>query len=396
MGATQMAHSAEQLLLQLPALVSHRAASSNITTPTPVLSSGPPRPNPSSLRSNDLLIYFRDSTLGENFEPTNRSLADVLHGRQGRFYLRVYDDAIKLVDSGEFRYCADLREIRVNDHPYSRDMLLAPSSDGHASTTLQFVGTNGATVRPALKTNNPHAIVESDGTVKVAPYPKGDKVVCTLASKTGRTGSVDVVVKLPRVWWRLEQDEGSSDGWSDTPLVVTRDEFRARAKAGDMMQLRLPLRIRKVSSGFGDDLDRTFRVADGLPLEVFVDYEEIDNPLKEDASLRVKCDENTVLTIIRVTADPPPPPTEPPSPPHPLGKELYARVKHVEREPYARLKRARVVWQRGKGFSCGELRSAGLTVNDAVRLHIPIDKRRRSAHRTNIDTLNKVKDHAGS
>ena len=34
------------------------SASSNITTPTPVLSSGPPRPNPSSLRSNDFAHIF--------------------------------------------------------------------------------------------------------------------------------------------------------------------------------------------------------------------------------------------------------------------------------------------------------------------------------------------------
>ena len=44
----------------------------------------------------------------------------------------------------------------------------------------------------------------------------------------------------------------------------------------------------------------------------------------------------------------------------------------------------------GRGFSLGELREAGLTVEEAKRLGLPIDKRRRSVHKWNVESLKKL------
>ena len=46
-----------------------------------------------------------------NFNPADDSLEEVLDGRQGRFFVRVYNDEASLVDSEEFRYCSNLAEI---------------------------------------------------------------------------------------------------------------------------------------------------------------------------------------------------------------------------------------------------------------------------------------------
>ena len=73
---------------------------------------------------------------GENFKPAEQFLADVLNVRQGQFFVRVYDDDTKLLDSDEFRYLRDLREIRVNGEPYSANTLLVPPSTGHSRTEL--------------------------------------------------------------------------------------------------------------------------------------------------------------------------------------------------------------------------------------------------------------------
>ncbi len=41
----------------------------------------------------------------------------------------------------------------------------------------------------------------------------------------------------------------------------------------------------------------------------------------------------------------------------------------------------------GRGFSKGELEAVGLTFKEALRLGIPIDRRRRTAHKWNIEIL---------
>lgn len=41
----------------------------------------------------------------------------------------------------------------------------------------------------------------------------------------------------------------------------------------------------------------------------------------------------------------------------------------------------------GKGFSVGELRKAGLSSTDAVKLHVPVDARRKTAHEENVEAV---------
>lgn len=43
--------------------------------------------------------------------------------------------------------------------------------------------------------------------------------------------------------------------------------------------------------------------------------------------------------------------------------------------------------RRGRGFSPAELREAGLSLEEARRLGIPVDKRRRSRHEHNVRIL---------
>ncbi|MEM2941140.1 MAG: ribosomal protein L13e [Thermoproteota archaeon] len=47
-------------------------------------------------------------------------------------------------------------------------------------------------------------------------------------------------------------------------------------------------------------------------------------------------------------------------------------------------------WRGARGFSLGELKEAGLTVNQAKRLGLPVDLRRRSKNEENVK---KLKEH---
>jgi len=47
------------------------------------------------------------------------------------------------------------------------------------------------------------------------------------------------------------------------------------------------------------------------------------------------------------------------------------------------------VLRKGRGFSIGEIKAAGMDISAATKLGIPIDKRRRTIYEENIETLKK-------
>ena len=388
---------------------------------------------------------------GENFNPDEQTLAEVVDDRQGRFFVRVYDDA-RLLDSGEFRYLRNLKEIRVNGEPYTKHTILVPASTGHHPTKVRFIGFDSATVRAILPLELSHAEARGDDLV-VKPHPSEDDISCVLGSNTDR---VDVVLNLPRIWWRMERDGSESDEWRDTPLAMTRQEFRKNAHANATMRLRLPRRIKSVRAGLDDELERVYHrergEADGsIPLVDFVDYSQFEWRLYEDASFNVECGGAT-LTLIHISANPAPTIIFFTHEPETVGAGEHATLRWktrnaaadgvvidpeigavessgslevapfktrtytlrltasgmddvtktvtvtvrparlAARKPIAHVRRAVGGWKHGKGFSYGEIRAAGLTVADATRHSMPIDKRRRSTHRTNIETIGRSID----
>ena len=233
---------------------------------------------------------------GANFSPTERSLADVLQGRQGRFFLRVYD-AEKLLDSGEFRYYEDLREIEVNGTPYTSETLLVPPACGHSPTEVRFVGANGVPLAPNICDGQSHAAV-AEHVIIIESNPDADEISCTLESSTG---GISTVIRLPRVWWRVE-DVGDFSEWRDTPLVMTRQEFREQANANMAIRIRMPAHIDSVKVGFDDVCDRSYRTTETVPIGDFVDYTQVDQRLIHDATLNAQCG-NMVLPLVRISAD---------------------------------------------------------------------------------------------
>jgi ribosomal protein L13E len=44
----------------------------------------------------------------------------------------------------------------------------------------------------------------------------------------------------------------------------------------------------------------------------------------------------------------------------------------------------------GRGFSPGELRKAGLSLSEAVKLHVAVDPRRKTAHEENVEAIKTI------
>lgn len=291
---------------------------------------------------------------GRNFQPSEGRLAEVMGARQGRFFLRVYDQQVAMLDGVQFRYLRDLREIQVNGEPYSENTLLVPSEAGYPATSVRFRGVDRSPIH-ASPLPGTVAMVDEMGGLIAAPRPEADAVACTLR---GDGGGVDIVLRLPRIWWRLERDEGDGE-WCSTPLLMTRHDFRKLAEANAVLRLRSPKRISSISVGFGDEPDIQFVRKDGgfeLPLANFVDHVEIDHRSAEDTRFNVRFDRSndrpgqTVLSLVQIAADPPPGPVS---------------------KPVAKVRRGGGGWRRGKGFSHREVRAADQLVS-RFRLKRPV------------------------
>lgn len=75
-----------------------------------------------------------------------------------------------------------------------------------------------------------------------------------------------------------------------------------------------------------------------------------------------------------------------------VTKELTVTVRIQPPKSFPRVKGGNGEYRRGKGFSPGEVRAAGLTAAYAARLSFPVDRRRRSTHQVNLDTIERWAD----
>ena len=245
---------------------------------------------------------------GENFKKDEATLCEILNTRQGRFYIRVYDSDIRLLDSGDFRYLRDLKEIQVNGAQYTENTLLVPSSTtGHSNTEVRFTGIRDTQTRIILPSDIDYAEVQEDA-IFAEPNPDADRVICSLESAAD---SVDIALNLPRIWWRFEQN-GTSEKWCDTAISTTRREFRARAEAGAVIRFRAPRKIKPTGFGFDDELERSYPFEKGgsdirIPLTHILDYEQFERRY-ENVSFKVRCggDGGEELTLVLFEADPKP------------------------------------------------------------------------------------------
>ena len=242
---------------------------------------------------------------GENFKPKDKTLKEVLQNRQGRFFIRVYDEKANLLDSAEFRYLRDLREIRMDDSPYVQGMILAPhSTKGNVGTKLQFFGVDG--IYPDVEAkDNSYATVNAEGSVIVEPHPDVDKVICSLSFGKGQ---VCVTVNLPRIWWRLEKDD-RSDNWRSTPWRMTRQKFLEYALDFATIRLSLPY-LKPVKVGFDRGLERTRKASKSqeygrveleLEMDDFMYDEQFERP-NIDTSLNVQYGEFT-MPLVRIPSE---------------------------------------------------------------------------------------------
>jgi len=402
------------------------------------------------LPNSDEFVWARvgeespDGWLGDNFKPSKSDLASILLDRQGHFFVRVYNATGRL-DSTQFRYLRDLKEILLNGEPYSDSALLIPPPGGHDTTEVRFAGIDGSQTRLSLNSPMPH-VRQKGSSLFVNPHPEGDCVSCVLKSGGGNVG---IELRLPRVWWRLERCSAEQPEWHDTPINMVRDEFIELAQAGWSIRMLLPSRIKSAHFGFNDQRKLEHQLGsnhDALMLDEFIDNECIAEIQYADTSFEAEVDGIPVM-LIRIAADPVPKIVSFSRRPKSIDKGRCATLNWETRNaesggvfiepevgavgpegtlevrpekttkftmrlaargiddvtksvtvavllpprtleaPSATVKSGRGGCRKGKGFSPGELQKAGLTSDTASPNPLRVDARRRTTHISNVESL---------
>ena len=248
---------------------------------------------------------------GRNFLVAEEKPGDVLNGACGRFFLRTYR-------TGE----TDLERIELNGREFDSERILIPGTAGHGKATVRLIGRVGSDLKFEL-VNTQGASVSTDGTIAVAPDITADELRVRLCRAPWH---MDLVVALPRVWWRLQGDRSD---WTSTPLSMSRREFRSIAT--QRLEMLVPESIPFVRATLGNHQIGQFRATRtdesvhkrfcAIPLDNFVDHSALqDADAREDATIRIRLNGSEVC-IIHVPPERPrralkPQSSPVPAPPH--------------------------------------------------------------------------------
>jgi len=241
---------------------------------------------------------------GRNFLVAEETPGDVLNGACGRFFLRTYRTReTHLADSRSFRYWPDLERIEVNGRAFDSEQVLIPGPEGHPDATVRLVGRAGSVLKPEL-TSGQGASVSPDGTIAVPPRVTADELCVRLRRAPWH---MDLVVALPRVWWRLQD----SPNWTSTPISLSRREFRRMGSRA--LEILVPESVETVGAALGSAIDQSFSATRKgafrhkrsceIPLENFKDYSVLrDSESHQDATIYLHV-AGAEVPVIRVALD---------------------------------------------------------------------------------------------
>lgn len=312
----------------------------------------------------------------EEFKAGQKDITDILDNYQnGWFFIRIYDGEASLLHSMDFRWVKNLQTIHVDGNSNWQNFPIVPSeSSGHSKTKVDFKGDVLVS-----SVDSSHIRKTAHNVFAVSPHPDSDRIEWIFKSDEEKT---EATMILPRIWFKFAGEEQESADWQDKPVKMEREEFR---RAGNKnVHIRVPLSVKEARIGFSN-LDQVFpaKLCEerktkniGFQLDNFVDCLEIENPLRERIALRAQLDTNdVVIPIIYIPAD------APPDENIPLGDDVTISW------PIAYVMKGANAFRLGKGFSHEELQAANLSNDTTIDWRIKRDRRRRTAHRRNIEAL---------
>ena len=314
-------------------------------------------------------------------------LPDKLEGRGGWFFVRVYEGKPPLVFSDSFRFLPGLKDIKINDKFDWKDQFIHPDSNEHYPTLIEFITSDDIFICPEEKVAHLLNQEKSSNIFHIPCREDLDKTKWTLENEKGHKINVDI--HLNRIWWRYYAPN-REDEWRATPIEIKREEIRnasSETETGIEILINYSSPLRSIRLGFKEEDALRFRISSQratnyqytgkFSLWDIKHNQNIKEPISENLFLRmwITDHEHFSVPIISVPADAPPPPPRPdtssdiPEPQCPSGRKRGIRPAKGH----------------SKRYSKRELKEAGVCYT--VGMEIRIDKRRKTCHEFNVQTL---------
>ena len=225
----------------------------------------------------------------QDFYPERHSLASILDGRDGWFGIRVYVDG-DLEDNPPFRLCRRLARILMDDEEYTgRASLYMRGED----VSLRFEGQDGDALFPDASPVE----FDSEGIASLG----ADMAFESIEFRFGHT---PVFIEVPRLRWRLVDEDGDVGEWGNDVLRFDARGFRDLIDS--RIEINAPSFVSAIRVGF--EFDGASYASGGaagewrISLPHFADHKAVAEMSGADLSLMIFAGGQSAV-IARITAD---------------------------------------------------------------------------------------------
>jgi len=290
-------------------------------------------------------------------------------------------------DAGEADETLFFRWIDFIELKYPKSLIIPDPVHGskveHVKIYLNNIEDWDLKCRENLKINK-----VNNNVFKVEVHPEKDIVHLSLAKKGNPENEFRLQITIPRLKWRT-----SKQSWRDKPQKIKRENLN--------LEDNLIIRTNDWKNKYdliatiemnGKQLQEASFIRKGIEYlaELRQFYDTIKKN-KEDLKIKAKIIKDSkllgtieVLNFLK----------EVPIPKKTLKQKIKAKRKTRKNSKLSKtlpLVKCKEKLRKGKGFSKEEIVEAGMNLDDCGLLNIYFDKRRKSSHKVNIETLKKLK-----
>lgn len=287
----------------------------------------------------------------------------------GEFQLDICEQNGNSVETLFFRYIPSLQ---LN---YPKELIIPVPDKGHKTETIELILPKHDDSEIKLIESSVEIKTTTQG-FKIDLPPEEDTLHFSISIKDKPETKTNLKITVPRLKWKTSKQIN----WIDKPLHVKRDEL---IPGEDLYLCINPNSINKY-----DILAILESNDQKLQESKFVRKKEFYNLLLNQFYDTIKENKGRIILIIKIIREKDISNSIPViNFPEILIPESISPKLRMNIKPLAKCPKCPRGVRKGKGFSSQELIKAGIRTEDIKQFNLPLDKRRKSIHNQNIETL---------